>query len=144
VKIISFVWTTAALVAGRKTVTRRDWTPQYAAQFRAGDVIAAYDRQPRYGGRQVATLRLIADPYLESTADAPEEDYEREGFAYSEEQGIKVDGLRPRTLWRCWHSPSYGRRMWVVRFEVVSLEGAEQGKGLVAARQAGAEQGRLW
>lgn len=67
--------------------------------------------------------RLAADPYLESTADAPEEDYEAEGFAWCEEQGIKVDGLRPQALWWVWHRPSYASQMWVVRFEVVGGAG---------------------
>jgi hypothetical protein len=122
VKFISFAWTTAALLAGRKTVTRRDWSPRWARQFHKGDLVAAYDRQPRYGGKQVATLRLTSDPYFESTASAPEEDYEAEGFAYLQERGAIVDGLEPRALWRVWHRPSTPRKMWVVRFEVISFE----------------------
>lgn len=118
-RVISFAWTTAALVAGRKTVTRRNWTPRYAASFRGGEMVAAYDRQPRFGGKMVATIRLTCDPYLESTASAPRSDYEAEGFAYLEAEGIKVDGLSPRALWRVWHRPSTARMMWVVRFELV-------------------------
>lgn len=118
-KIISFAWTTPALLAGRKTVTRREWSEDYAQRFHAGDEIAAYNRNPRHGGRQVATILLTADPYRESTKQAPEEDYEGEGFAFLEEQGAKVDGLPPKTLWRAWHL--YPQEMWVIRFEVVVL-----------------------
>lgn len=89
-KIISFAWTTPALLAGRKTVTRRDWQLGYASGFHAGDLVAAYNRSPRHGGRQVATIRLTRAPYLESTKEAPPEDYEAEGLAYLDSIGAKV------------------------------------------------------
>lgn len=120
-KIISFAWTTPALMAGRKTVTRREWSEGYARRFHADEEVAAYDRNPRHGGRQVATIRLTRDPYRESTRSAPEEDYEGEGFAFLQEQGVKVDGLPPRVLWRAWHL--YPQEMWVIRFEVVERRG---------------------
>jgi len=116
-KIISFAWTAEALLAGRKTVTRRDWTDRYATRFKAGDVIAAYDNSPRHGGRQIATLRLTADPVKESTRLAPEEDYEAEGFAYLAEKGLLVDNMSPVTLWRIWHQWPW--TMWVIRFELL-------------------------
>jgi len=127
VKIISFAWTTPALVAGAKTVTRRDWKPRWAAGFRDGELVAAYDRQPRYRGKQVATIRLTRSPYRESTADAPAEDYLAEGFKYLTEIGAKVDGHQPETLWRAWHL--YPRDLFVVRFELV--ETTAHGKGLL-------------
>jgi hypothetical protein len=119
VKIISFAWTTPALLAGKKTVTRRDWNPRYAATFRSGELVAAYDRQPRYRGKQVAVIRLTATPTLESTADAPEGDYAAEGFEYLAELGAKIDGLSAPALWRVWHWKP--RDMWVVRFELVQI-----------------------
>jgi len=125
---ISFAWTTPALLAGVKTVTRRNWEPEYAARFRAGQLVAAYDRQPRYRGRQVATIRLTQAPYRQSTAEAPASDWEAEGFAYLESVGAKVDGMRPKVLWRAWHV--YPQQMWVVRFELVEVVGAQA----VAAR----------
>jgi hypothetical protein len=85
---------------GRSERTRRDWNPEYARRFHKGDLLAAYNRSPRIGGKQVAIIRLKADPYLESTADAPPEDYAGEGFDYLSELGKKVDGLPPDTLWR--------------------------------------------
>lgn len=115
---ISFGWTCPALLAGRKTVTRRDWKDSHAARFHKGDLVAAYDRSPRNGGHQVATLRLIADPHKESSALAPVQDYEREGFAYLEEHGFKVMGHRPKVLWRLWHLRPID--LWVVRFEVLA------------------------
>ena len=118
-RIISFAWTTLALLAGRKTVTRREWSLDYAALFARGDLVQAYDRNPRWHGRPVATIRLTRDPYPESTLYAPEEDYEAEGFAYLEEISAKVDGLTPRALWRAWHL--YPQVLWVIRFEVVRV-----------------------
>ena len=118
-KIISFAWTTPALLAGRKTVTRREWKDRHAATFRKGDLIAAYNRQPRFGGRQVATLRLTQDAYKESTALAPPEDFEREGFAYLDDHRLMVAGDTPLEVWDSWHeSPS---DWWVIRFEVAEL-----------------------
>ena len=118
-KIISFAWTTPALLAGRKSVTRRDWVDHHAARFRKGDLIAAYNRQPRFGGRQVAILRLTADAYKESTAKAPIEDFEREGFAYLDAHNFKVGSDTPLQVWDSWHeSPS---DWWVIRFEVVEF-----------------------
>lgn len=61
-RIISFAWTTPALLAGRKTCTRRDWTYGYAANFALGEEVAAYDRSPRAFGQRVATIRLTALP----------------------------------------------------------------------------------
>jgi hypothetical protein len=123
VRAISFAWTTPALLAGQKTVTRRDWKDRYAASFRAGDLVAAYDRQARFGGNRVAMIRLLRAPYKESTADAPDSDYEAEGFTYLEGIGALVDGVTPRVLWRAWHV--YPKYLWVVRFELAAVPWSE-------------------
>jgi hypothetical protein len=120
-RIISFGWTVEALISGRKACTRRAWKDAYAARFHAGDLLAAYDRSPRFGGKQVAVIRLTAAPKKESTGAAPASDYEAEGFAFLEERGLKVDRLAPKALWRAWHLQP--RMMWVVRFELVSVGG---------------------
>lgn len=117
--IVSFAWTTPALLADRKTVTRRDWRRVYAERFRKDQHIAAYDRSPRIGGRQVATVRLTQAPYLENIADAPEADYEAEGLAYMAEQGKRVQGVPPLQFWREWRST--GQLLYVVRFELIEV-----------------------
>src|SRR3990170_1690123 len=94
-RIISFAWTRPALLAGRKTVTRREWDDSYASRFGEGELVAVYDRSPRYGGKQVATIQLTRVPYRESTRDAPDSDYEAEGFAYLDSIGAKVDERLP-------------------------------------------------
>jgi len=117
VRIISFAHTTPALLAGRKTVTRRDWDDDYAARFRAGEVVKAYDRSPRFKGKWVATVQLVADPVLESTALMPDSDFESEGFAWMEENGHRLWGRTPREHWDLWRQEP--NTMWVVRFRLV-------------------------
>ncbi len=58
--IISFAWTTAALLEGRKTVTRREWTDKHAAKFKPGDLVDAWDKSPRFKGKKVAVIRIVA------------------------------------------------------------------------------------
>jgi hypothetical protein len=115
VKIISFAWTTPALLAGRKKVTRREWSKDYAQRFKAGDLVAAYDKNPRNGGKQIATIRLTHDPYLERTDQMPGSDYEDEGLKYFEEQGLLFRGMTPQTFWRNWKAAK--TLVWVIRFE---------------------------
>ncbi len=123
--IISFAWTTDALLAGAKTCTRREWTDDFAKRFHAGDLVAAYNRNPRNGGKQIATIRLTRDPYPEFLADAPEDDYAAEGLAWMERQGllVPVGGKRivPSRFWELWkwNNPL----VWVVRFELVTAHG---------------------
>lgn len=131
-KIISFAYTTPPLLAGAKTVTRREWDERYAAGFRAGDLIAAYDRSPRFRGRHVATIRLTAAPTLEPLAQMPDADYDGEGFRWLYEHPEAL----PKTLWGApctredfsWDGFLQWRRsrdsMWVCRFELLELVGA--------------------
>lgn len=119
-RIISFAWTTPALIAGHKTCTRRDWRDDYAARFEAGALVAAYDRSPRFKGRQVATIKLTQNPYKESTADMPEDDWIAEGFAYMTYNGKQLKGLTPRQVWETWRADPL--ELWVVRFELVEPE----------------------
>jgi len=117
-KIISFAWTTPALLANRKIVTRRDWSEDYAKRFKAGDLVAAYDKNPRNGGKQVATIRLTCNPYRESTDIMPRSDYEAEGLAYLQEQGLRIQGLSPYEFWEAWKAAK--EVLWVIRFQKVS------------------------
>ena len=117
---IAFAWTTPALVTGNKTCTRRDWKETHARRFRVGDLVAAYDRQPRHGGHWVATLRLTATPVFSS--ELPEEDWEREGFRWLSARGAKVGGHSPEVIWRAFRiGANAGEHWWVVRFSVESL-----------------------
>lgn len=125
--IISFAWTSAALLAGRKTVTRREWTEDYASRFKAGMLIDAYNWQPRFKGKKIALIKLTHDPRLEANEDMPDEDYEGEGFAYLAENPHlipKAFKMQPGetmldrfNLWR-YGDKSY---MWVVRFKLLRV-----------------------
>ena len=127
-KIISFAWTTPALIARRKTVTRRDWNSDYARTFRNGDFVQAWNRSPRFRGEQVGVIQLTEAPYLEQSGDMPDADYEGEGFAYFDEHpdllpkgrgSVLTAGesmLDSFNLWKASDEP-----LWVIRFKVVLL-----------------------
>jgi hypothetical protein len=109
VKIISFAWTTNALSQDKKTVTRRFWKDDYARRFRKGDLVAAYDRSPRFKGKQVATIRLTQDPYKEPLSLMTDAEEKAEGGLWgSAEAFVEMMGGPDKVP-------------WVVRFEVVSL-----------------------
>ena len=82
--IISFAWTTEALLAGRKTCTRRRWSEKnfqrWVRAWRDGHHIHdAWDRLPRTGGRKVGQIRLTCEPYRERLGDMPDRDVAAEG-----------------------------------------------------------------
>lgn len=76
-KIISFAWTTRALLEGRKTVTRRHWTKQLVQE---GDLVQAYDRSPRFKGKPVAIIK-IEKVSQEKLSDITSAEMEKEGFS---------------------------------------------------------------
>lgn len=121
--IVSFAWTTAALLAtwpdgsDVKTCTRRNWSDKYARLFKAGMDVQGWDRGPRVGGWQVAVVRLIADPYLERTSSMPDRDYKAEGLEWMEKQGILIRGKSPRQFWDDWKLAD--ELVYVVRFQLV-------------------------
>lgn len=117
-RIISFSWTTPALLAGEKTVTRRHWDAKYAAGFKAGDEVIAYDKSPRAGGKPVARLRLTQDVRLEPDGAAPDSDYDAEGFAFLYERPGKFRAFT-REDFDWWRQD--GGESYVVRFEVVEI-----------------------
>ena len=118
-KIISFAWTTPALLASQKTVTRRDWKKAHALSFHADELVQAYDRGPRIGGHQVATIRLTQDPYLEYSTVIPPLDWFNEGFDYLMNHGITLNGLPALAVWEGWHTKV--RLLWVVRFNLIEI-----------------------
>lgn len=131
--IISFAHTTPALLAGRKNVTRREWSDDYARRVAAGVpglLVAAWDKSPRVVNRKTGKPvghRVTKEPM----ADMPDSDYEGEGFAYLFEHPESL----PKTLWgepvshedfapdRFDHWRHSGGEMWVVRFETVEVCG---------------------
>lgn len=125
-KIISFAWTTLALLAGRKTCTCRNWNAEYAKRFKVGDLVQAYDKNPRNGGKCVAVIELT-EVYERPMNWAPPSDYEAEGLQWMEEQNMMVPvtdvkskvklPMHPLRFWEAWTEQDY--KMWVVRFKVL-------------------------
>jgi hypothetical protein len=127
--IISFAWTTPALLAGQKTVTRRDWSWRHAAKFRSGELVDAYDKNPRFGGKRVAVIRLTERPMRAPLGRMPDSDYEAEGFAYMSAHGVRlsVNGPLPtRDYFEGWRRS--GESLWVVRFELVEVCGLPESR----------------
>ena len=86
---ISFAWTTTALLDGRKSVTRRQWTSDYMALWqRAWDrgdrTHTAYDKSPRFKGKAVGKITLTIRPYWERLCDMPDSDVAAEGGLWAD------------------------------------------------------------
>lgn len=128
-KIISFAWTTAALLAGAKTCTRRNWDHDYARRFKKGDIVLAYDRSPRAGGKHVATIQLTEDPVYEDTFLAPENDYIAEGFKWFADHPEEALKLQRRGIELPIGKEAYNRWRerngceWVIRFQLLEVVG---------------------
>ena len=124
--IISFGWTSDAVLAGFKDTTRRDWTPRHVRQFHAGQLVDAWNATPRVvvkNPHKFATIRLTADPELSDIL--PREDYDREGFKWLDDYGYRLSGLTPLDLWNRWEqgfgSPDPPPPLYIIRFEVVEF-----------------------
>ena len=120
-RIISFGWTTAALLAGVKTVTRRDWKDSWARRFKKGDICQAYDKDPRYGGKRIGYIQLTEDPDKQAMIDMSCLDYLDEGFSYLDEHPELVPASCPIDVseegfidWR-----NSGGEKWVIRFKLL-------------------------
>jgi hypothetical protein len=129
--IISFAWTTPALLAGAKTMTRRTWTDEHAAKFHSGDLVDAWNQTPRVNSarrgiaiaRKVATIRITRDPYLQDSREVRDEDYRREGFDWLVANGTPQERDRALKIWREWLDvhPRYSNLLHVVEFELVEV-----------------------
>jgi hypothetical protein len=92
--IISFGKTLNPLLEGIKKQTRRNWKDTHAAKFvKAFEeklLIRAFDKDQRYGGKQIGWLSLIEKPYKQKLQDMPKSDLIPEGFPdYNLEEFIK-------------------------------------------------------
>lgn len=130
-RFISFGWTTDALLAGRKTATCRAWKDTYATQFAAGELVTAYDKSPRFGGKPVAIIRLTHHPTQGDVNEILDDMYEEEGFAWYDEQRavgslvgaslrkhLKVG--KDQTI-REWLAEGTYWGDWVIRFELIEV-----------------------
>lgn len=133
--IISFAWTTPALLAGAKTMTRRDWSPSHAAHFKPGMLVDAWDRSPRTGkGRKVATIRITKAPWRQRTGLMTQADLDREGITWLKEHGYDAPPpyggtALPRSAWNLWAGDwvASNETVYVVEFELVDVERTMRG-----------------
>jgi len=84
VAIITFALTEMEFLSGRKTVTRRNWKPDYVRRWQrwwdeGRHAHDAWNGSPRTGGRFIGRFRLTCRPYWEQLVDMPEADLLAEG-----------------------------------------------------------------
>jgi len=68
-RIISFAWTTEALLKGLKTVTRRFWVK---CHVKHGELAQAFNKSARFGGKKVAIIKVLSvrqEPLEDITED---------------------------------------------------------------------------
>jgi len=127
--ILSFAWTTPALVLGQKDTTRRDWAPRTIAAARkvmnAGETVAAWSKSPRFGGIKVADIRLTEIIEDEDSRTMSDDEWEREGFHVLTALGSMIDGSSALDVFRFWRFVN-DQPQTVVRFELIRL--APQGE----------------
>ena len=120
--ILSFAWTTAALLSGRKSCTRRRWSSRHYGAWRQAWYEGrlehqAWDKSPRAGGKRVGTIQLTCESYKERLADMPEGDVLAEGGLWaSKQEFIEAFGGDPDLA------------VVVVRFELVRPGQTEEGR----------------
>ena len=118
-QIISFAWTTPALLAQAKDRTRRGWTADYARRFHVCMNCQGFDKGARNGGRGVAIVQLTQDPYLERTGKMTEEDYAGEGFLWMEQNHYTMRGQHPREYFEKWKATN--EMLYVVHFQILRV-----------------------
>lgn len=134
--IISFGWTAAALLAGEKSTTFCEWAPRHVAHFHAGQRVDAWDRGPRAHGHKIGTIQLVGAPEQLQVVDmlpALEQYWASEGFgfyaAHPELRPPTIFGLPTKGVdfgldwFGSWAAANTTRKFWVVRFDVLDLEG---------------------
>ena len=115
--IVSFAWTTPAVIARRKTRTRREWSENYASKFKAGSICQGYDKGPRVGGKPIHLIRIMRDPWIQNTSELGDDDFEYEGFNYMEENRILFRGKPVRQFFEEWKALAID--LYVVDFSYV-------------------------
>ncbi len=108
-RIISFAHTTQAVKDLKKKVTRRFWQDNYAAKFRKGQYIQAYNKNPRIGGKRFAIICITEEPYKEYLGDMTDEEEKLEGALWGSAEAF-IEAMGGPHL-----------EVWVIRFVVVKL-----------------------
>jgi len=99
-KIISFAWTSQALLEGKKTVTRRDWKDRFTFLMEEGDRLQAWDKLPRCkGAKKIGELRLTRKPYKQWLHEVTDEDEIKEGGLWGSGKAYQKAMGKDRELW---------------------------------------------
>lgn len=111
---ISFGRTLPQLLSGNKSVTRRAWADSYGKafvnRFKEGKILyPAFDKDRRYGGKQIGLIRLTCPPYKERLGDMPAADLILEGFPE----------LNRWEFMDRFFGGDWELKVWVVRFEFI-------------------------
>lgn len=117
--ILSTAWTTAAVVIGAKTETRRDWSQkQIELAQRQVDTEAwvdLWDKSPRFKGKcygRCKFLRLVLD---EPSREIPDNAWYREGFHVLTPMGaVFSKGWGAPDVWRFWRTAQPGENLQTV------------------------------
>lgn len=122
--IMSFDWTTPALLAEEKTVSRRHWKDRHAQKYRKGMRVQAWDHQPRTRkGQHKAWIRLREAPYKQPLCYMPDSDWVAEGFRYMDQHRELLPANCPiDPSWEgfvAWRSSP--EEVYVVRFDLDAL-----------------------
>lgn len=144
--IVSDGLTWPAIMAQRKSVTRRDWQRKTALRFKRGVVFQSYHNAPFAGGKLIAMCRMTHDAYPEAIGVMPDEDWIAEGFAHLHLNQWKIpekvmsetwaqDGCSLRAFMR-WRKELDDKVVWVARYviEDVTSEGVAMLKALRRSR----------
>jgi hypothetical protein len=110
---ISF-WKTLQCLT-HKTVTRRVWKDKHAQKFinafHQNKFVKAWDKDIRYGGKQIGWCRLLCAPYKEQLAAMPQEDLQAErGMCSSVKEFVKR-----------YFKGNSSLEVWVIRFQFIEL-----------------------
>jgi len=74
-------------MTGRKTATRRFWTPEWAEKWwrnvvKDGYRATAYDRNPRFKGKRIGLIVDVQKPFLQNLKDFTAADEIEEGHLW--------------------------------------------------------------
>lgn len=99
-----------------KRVTRRSWKDSHAKKFinafHLNKLVKAWDKDIRYGGKQIGWCRLICAPYKEQLAAMPDEDLQAEGGLCSSVAEFIQQYFKGNS----------SLEVWVIRFEFIELD----------------------
>lgn len=112
-RIISFAWTTEALIQGKKTVTRRMWKKRLV---RKDDMVQAYDKAPYHKGKCIAIIEIMSARHEPLYRVTDEEERKEGGLWGSGEQFIQ-------SFLKAYPGMKRSDNVWRIEFVIVKSGG---------------------